>query len=1061
MKGEAINTFNEGLIMDLHPLTTPNNVLTNCLNGTVITYNGNEFVLQNDIGNGEVHTAYLNKGYVPVGIKEHGGIIYVAAHNPITGKSQIGSFPSPQQLYEGEDLNVTPVQINFSDFIYIDNSNPHIKLEYFKQKLFQEINSDDAKVFHPGDRFILVSDNISSQIKQAISDGVLKLRLGVINSSGNIDYINNDNLKIYDNGLWIYETSSQDLLDILKNPKLVQVFSAKSSGNLILVVELKTFSTFNLIRKYSSVDDERIKVSFIGETTSAIEEGIDLSGLSTENPNVEIEYSGKPLSSGTYVTQSPSPQVDITGTDEIINYKIKPVCPYGVLDRMVKNGTINFSDIKNNKEVLNEWRFYITDTYVKIGWGYDYYNLDESINIEKIVINFIDINHSDSASSITQIGNQVSDNIPVSYAHVITKDYYNGSFEEIIPFTRINKNWVYLIRIDRYINGTPYVVDYRLLYTGAYFNDFYAAIPDFNNPYSESDMVVPFKVDENRTPINLSIINTSESKVTLTDTVDKLYKKTSNSSGYPSDGIIVNYGDDYIDDTVTDTTNISEYRWKTLKEGTYTVNIKSEVEYGNWDEKLYAGSPDEKILKDYFDIPNKQNITFDNTNQKFSSTSILTEDINVPNYGVNDIQVSKQEKDFVISNIKTSRGIISTSNPVINKVVVGQSLTPLYKSDMNSSDKNQLYGFTTNDSYLVCVSSNEDNSRYGTSSANGTTNKVEGTVAGDGTSEGVSSAQGLQSDSGSIGILTGHGDDKASLAIKDVSYRNPSWNKWYHDDEIDARDNFMFPLWKADTGLFVPVNLASHCDEAIRKDNLVRIDKMLNCILSQIFTVNTVQYSNYITYPNPNNYVYHLEFPTICNIELSSKYTSPEKVDTYQANNPVSIEEHIAKWQSSIPSLHNFLPKFVINNFENIKTQIEIGEDLVIGQELLNYYTNAESYYVNVEYSEYKDKTGIYTPSSWSSRNKQEDGSYTYTGISNFTKNPSYVYDWNGSIMYFYRNLESIFSTAYSIYKDDRYNTLILKYSSLQFATTKWTKGKEGDGPKIAKNVFKTNAPFY
>ena len=107
MRKEAINTFGEGLIMDLHPLTTPSNVLTNCLNGTIITYNGNEFVLQNDMGNGEVHTAYLDKGYVPVGMKEHGGIIYVAAHNPVTGKSQIGSFPSPQQLYEGEAVSYT------------------------------------------------------------------------------------------------------------------------------------------------------------------------------------------------------------------------------------------------------------------------------------------------------------------------------------------------------------------------------------------------------------------------------------------------------------------------------------------------------------------------------------------------------------------------------------------------------------------------------------------------------------------------------------------------------------------------------------------------------------------------------------------------------------------------------------------------------------------------------------------------------------------------------------------------------------------------------------------
>ena len=103
MKKEASNTFNKGLVMDFNPLLTPNNVLTNNLNGTLITYNGNEYVLQNDLGNGEVGTAKLPAGYVPVGIKEHGGIIYVASYNPLTEKRQVGSFPSPKRLYTGND----------------------------------------------------------------------------------------------------------------------------------------------------------------------------------------------------------------------------------------------------------------------------------------------------------------------------------------------------------------------------------------------------------------------------------------------------------------------------------------------------------------------------------------------------------------------------------------------------------------------------------------------------------------------------------------------------------------------------------------------------------------------------------------------------------------------------------------------------------------------------------------------------------------------------------------------------------------------------------------------
>lgn len=461
MRKEAINTFGEGLIMDLHPLTTPSNVLTNCLNGTIITYNGNEFVLQNDMGNGEVHTAYLDKGYVPVGMKEHGGIIYVAAHNPITGKSQIGSFPSPQQLYEGEDLNVTPIEFEFSNFIKMKGSVPYIELEYFKQKLFQVNNSDEVKIFHPGDRFVIVTNSIDSAVKEAINRGAIKLRLGVINSSGSIDYIDEKNLKIYKNGLWIYENSNTPMLDVIKSKELVQVFSAKSSGALILVIELKTFDTFNLIRKYSCNDESKvISVEFSGETTGVFK------GTTKNNPDdvglIEADSS------------SVKSTIVKSGKTGKTQYKIMPACPYGVLERMAKSGTIDFDAIRTNSEVLGEWRFFVTDTYLKIGWGYDYYNLNEDSDIEKIEFTFISLTESGNAANVA--------NLNGSYKYAISKEYYNGSFEEIIPFddSTIQKNWIYIVRIDRYVAGVKKTVGYKLIYTGGYFNEFYEEIPDFN-----------------------------------------------------------------------------------------------------------------------------------------------------------------------------------------------------------------------------------------------------------------------------------------------------------------------------------------------------------------------------------------------------------------------------------------------------------------------------------------------------------------------------------------------------------------------------------------------------
>lgn len=54
MKKNATNTFSQGLNFDLTPLTTPNNILTDCVNGTFSTFNGDELSLQNDAGNSKI-----------------------------------------------------------------------------------------------------------------------------------------------------------------------------------------------------------------------------------------------------------------------------------------------------------------------------------------------------------------------------------------------------------------------------------------------------------------------------------------------------------------------------------------------------------------------------------------------------------------------------------------------------------------------------------------------------------------------------------------------------------------------------------------------------------------------------------------------------------------------------------------------------------------------------------------------------------------------------------------------------------------------------------------------
>lgn len=148
------NTFSDGLNMDLHPLTTPNTILTDCVNGTMITYNDNEFVLQNDRGNTKIEGTNLSPGFIPVGMKEHNGILYIVSHNPQTKESEIGTYPSPNKaqdhglniIFEGEGeiksnykdfdqiikyYDYNTIVTNQDNYIFSSSHNPLIVLEHF------------------------------------------------------------------------------------------------------------------------------------------------------------------------------------------------------------------------------------------------------------------------------------------------------------------------------------------------------------------------------------------------------------------------------------------------------------------------------------------------------------------------------------------------------------------------------------------------------------------------------------------------------------------------------------------------------------------------------------------------------------------------------------------------------------------------------------------------------------------------------------------------------------------------------------------------------------------
>ena len=149
-KLSQVNQFNGGMVKDLHPLNTPNTVLTDCLNGTLLTYNGNEFVLQNDMGNYAFTNGSLSKNFVPVGLKEYNGILYIISYNPIDNKVEIGSFPSQQTIWNSNNSS------GESELSFLKLTETYNKFSKIQTNIIQLSNNKDINLFlNPGDKYLL------------------------------------------------------------------------------------------------------------------------------------------------------------------------------------------------------------------------------------------------------------------------------------------------------------------------------------------------------------------------------------------------------------------------------------------------------------------------------------------------------------------------------------------------------------------------------------------------------------------------------------------------------------------------------------------------------------------------------------------------------------------------------------------------------------------------------------------------------------------------------------------------------------------------------------------
>lgn len=574
-RSETTNTFNEGLVMDINPLVTPNNVLCNALNATLVTMNGNENALQNDMGNGRVETAFLPEGYVPLGTAELGGIIYVVSYNPLIDKCQIGSFPSPERNITSSEIQAPQVSVTNSQF-QNTSGNERGKLinTILKVKLLSDPNANDGLFkLNPGDKYTIYSTNQGiTNNADCISDvgnplhqvdtvpRNVTIHVVSIGDDGKVVYLD-DSLKWSDGNdtppdYYIRECDGDSAIetDIDKYRTLVSsaynIFNSKVSGELALLFELKIIDSFSV-----TWDAE---VNTIGESSSGTN---DKEAIVTFNVNytsdhtdinlkhiilTDSEVTGGlecPVSTGNYCTLSDSdtsgrvndgtdPDIAVTVgsfkyksgenlSDYVWNYQLTPAMTFGYLDYLAQRGSINFSEIGSGKTEFDEWRYFIQDSNFYLNWGLSAYP-EKNKKIEKVVMTFIPFDKVSAESVI------IDNTIPPSNSYpqytITGKNSYSGYFQELINFGEsskvsngvIDKDYLYLVDVCIQYGKEgdwEYRHNYKWLYTTGQWNQVFidGVVTDFNEE------------------LNLDDVLKFESEFTTKDNID-IYKSTYDST---------------------------------------------------------------------------------------------------------------------------------------------------------------------------------------------------------------------------------------------------------------------------------------------------------------------------------------------------------------------------------------------------------------------------------------------------------------------------------------------------------------------------------------------------
>ena len=521
MKSSQTNTFTGGMQKDLHPMITPPNVLTDALNATIVTMNGNENILQNDMGNAKIESAYLPSGYVPIGMKEHGGIIYIAAYNPLTKKGQVGSFPSPKRNIDKDESGQPPIDLFeiFNDTINNDTSNNDNRKEL--KSFSRKFSIFNKLVLHPGDKFSLYADlssvkgflsnydtwQASSSEEDLNKKNLISLDFAVSDVNNNLRIIT-ESLKRFDSsnnvidfdedatqleklntGYFIQNIASDaSPTEKERAKKAVNTFNSRVAGNCYL---LETINTVNSIecsvigyRKgktsisditFTDGNDIALKFTitykyncpeiYIAGCKIHFEE-LNITHYAKKESSTHESYSnGEYQFTETYLMQLKSSS--ITNIYQDITYTVTPCMTFSDLSGAAIKSKINLSKLDSGDINLTTWKYLVHNDRTQLVYGIEAYPY--------------------SGQTITNLRIEFTDlfNNSVHTIYIPSKRNYSGVFQEIIT---IPNNTIYAARLLYNINNDTETdkvimygdnIQYKYLINTPIYNQYFYTVNDF------------------------------------------------------------------------------------------------------------------------------------------------------------------------------------------------------------------------------------------------------------------------------------------------------------------------------------------------------------------------------------------------------------------------------------------------------------------------------------------------------------------------------------------------------------------------------------------------------